>query len=736
EPTLVQKTESGNHQANGRGKVWPETASPTHAFNPPPAYDHALVLGLVKVSLPSEGIAYRFNHRFFGLAGWNDVSWWRCSRCGQVTHMNLRGVCPSYRCEGHLRPCDPQQEFAASHYAQLYRSLRPLRMVVDEHTAQLTGEAAAELQEKFVRNEVNVLSCSTTFELGVDVGELEAVFLRNMPPETANYVQRAGRAGRRTDSTAFALTFCQRRSHDLSYFQQPETMIAGKIRPPQLELANDKILRRHIHAVALNYLFQRQQQFFGKVESFIFPKQGNETGAAALRQLLSQHPPDLLNALSRIVPAAMHEGIGLKEWAWLRELLDENDGSLTKAEASVLEDVERLEEERRRLFDSGKAVDHILKVIRTIKTDDLIGFLANHNVLPKYGFPVDVVGLMLHGDKARRLTLERDLRIAIAEYAPDGQVVAGGYLWTSRAIKRVPKLEWPRYHYAVCNECGRYHSARYETDEQPHTCQCGAPLLEAKKRGKFLVPLFGFQTDVSEKPKCPSEARPGRSYASRVFFAQEGEPVETVELQLRGVHARACFSRNGRLAIINRSGFWVCEQCGFATRGERPGDHKAPWVMERGNKCRSPLHRWDLGHEFRTDLLELRLQGAALARAEEFWLSLLYALLEGASVALGIRRQDLDGCLYPYAGPASPPALVLFDDVPGGAGHARRIGQNLMEVFRAACERIDGRCGCGGGPNGPGDTSCYGCLRNYRNQWAHERLKRGEAWRSLKEAAG
>ena len=68
-----------------------------------------------------------------------------------------------------------------------------------EHTAQLSSKTAGEYQKDFEEGKINVLSCSTTFEMGVDVGELEATFLRNVPPETANYIQRAGRAGRRRD---------------------------------------------------------------------------------------------------------------------------------------------------------------------------------------------------------------------------------------------------------------------------------------------------------------------------------------------------------------------------------------------------------------------------------------------------------------------------------------------------------------------------------------------------------
>ena len=101
-----------------------------------------------------------------------------------------------------------------------------------------------------MRGRINVLSCSTTFELGVDVGEVQAVLLRNVPPSPANYVQRAGRAGRRTDAAALVVTFAQRRSHDLTYFEHPARMVDGLIPPPRIVLDNAPIVRRHVHSVA------------------------------------------------------------------------------------------------------------------------------------------------------------------------------------------------------------------------------------------------------------------------------------------------------------------------------------------------------------------------------------------------------------------------------------------------------------------------------------------------------
>lgn len=142
-----------------------------------------------------------------------------------MTRFNIRDVCPSFRCEGKLVEVDLDQEFADHHYRNIYLNMSPEHLVAHEHTAQLATEYAAEVQTRFIHGRINILSCSTTFELGVDVGELETVFMKNMPPTPANYVQRAGRAGRRTSSTAYALTYARLASHDFSNFQEPEKMI-------------------------------------------------------------------------------------------------------------------------------------------------------------------------------------------------------------------------------------------------------------------------------------------------------------------------------------------------------------------------------------------------------------------------------------------------------------------------------------------------------------------------------
>ena len=170
-----------------------------------------------------------------------------CSRCGKITDKNADGVCPEFRCNGKLLPFD-RHDLNNNHYFKVYNELDISDLIIKEHTAQLDIEIAKKYQDMFVNKEINVLSCSTTFEMGVDVGDLETVFMKNMPPSPANYIQRAGRAGRRTDSAAYALTFCRLSSHDLNFYRYPEKMIKGHILPPSFKITNEKIVQRHMNS--------------------------------------------------------------------------------------------------------------------------------------------------------------------------------------------------------------------------------------------------------------------------------------------------------------------------------------------------------------------------------------------------------------------------------------------------------------------------------------------------------
>ena len=274
------------------------------------------------------GVVHQLDHERLRLSWVTDADpVFQCSRCRRTAPGSVRGVCPALNCEGELQPfVPPPAGVDRDHYRAVYRGMNAVPLSAMEHTAQWDNREAASIQQRFIRGNINTLSCSTTFELGVDVGELQAVMLRNMPPSTANYLQRAGRAGRRAGAAALVVTYAMRRSHDLTRFAEPEVMITGAVRAPYVPLDNDRIDRRHLHSVVLaaffRWLFENTGRIDRKAGEFFLEQDGNAPSAPLLEEYLSPVPDDLAHAIRRVIPPGVSDELDLSGGRWVGELLD------------------------------------------------------------------------------------------------------------------------------------------------------------------------------------------------------------------------------------------------------------------------------------------------------------------------------------------------------------------------------------------------------------------------------
>ena len=572
----------------------------------------------------------------------------------------------------------------------------PPALRAEEHTAQIDADEARLRQDAFKNGDIHLLSSSTTFEVGVDLGDLESVFLRNVPPESFNYAQRAGRAGRR-DTPGLVLTYCRRNPHDLYHYEEPVgRVIEGVIHPPRLHMTNEKIVLRHMVAVALSGFFEKAPVRFQSVETFV----GGWHAPQARSDLYSfcETNARLLNSLTRIVPEDMHGRVGLENDAWIAHIAGANS-RLALAEIEVCEDYTAMESLRRDYFDQGKdsSVGRIGRRMKTIAEERTLNFLSRKAVIPKYGFPVDVVELDVRPTDGRTtgVALQRDLSQAIAEYAPGGKVVANKLEWESCGVKAIAGKAWPVRHY-------RYDDAR--NFRQWNEGDSDAPPGERK----YLIPEFGFVTPLFKKPSEP-QGRAHRLYTTRPFF--RGFDAQPESKTVLGVQVTRAVP--GVLVILcegrNREGFYICRSCGSHMAAPQAG-HKSP----SDSDCMGTLERFSLGHELATDVVRLQFP---MVHGEWDAYSVAYAVLLGAAETLEVPDTDLNVTIT-GGDRSGESAVVLYDNVPGGAGLVAQLENEQIfgEVLGAAAERVQGNCGC--------DSSCYGCLRSYRNQFAHAQLNR------------
>ncbi len=670
------------------------------------------------------GYVYQLNANMLSVSDAADSKWYECTTCRLLTAFSVRDICPNSRCTGKLKPFElPDPSVDSNHYRVVYQTMETAPLTAREHTAQWSAKEAADIQRNFINGAVNVLSCSTTFELGVDVGDLQSVVMRNMPPKTANYVQRAGRAGRRAASAALVVTYANRSAHDLAQYQNPTAMIAGQMRIPWVPVDNARIGRRHAHSIALaayfRHCYETKGDWWRTAGQFFAPAEdGGPSPSDGVQEFLTPVPKTVLDALTEALPTGVQSEIGVHDDSWVEPLIELLD--LVRRE--LIQDVADIEE---RIVEALKArkgflIDRLEATKRTITGRPLLGHLGSRNILPKYGFPVDTVELNTVNSAdpvGRKLALDRDLSLAIYDYAPGNQVVAGGKLWTSAGLRKRPGKELVRHKFRVCCSCGRFERGTELDSNDP----CPSCLEPFKSIGTLVIPEFGFM--AAPDSRDVGSAPPERFWHGGSYVESHGDEIGLHPwVGSSGMKVTARAGVRAWLAVVSDGagdGFQLCQWCGWAAsveRGSRRRKHTRP---ESGRDCDGPLETISLGHRYQSDIAEFTFDGVPFRRDQEAsWWSALYAILEGASHALEITRDDIDGALSWSADHKR--SIVLFDTVPGGAGSAKRIAENIGVVLESAVRRVE-NCDCGE------ETSCYGCLRSYRNGRLHEQLSRKAA---------
>ncbi len=671
---------------------------------------------------------------------------YECDRCGIVTAYSVLHRCPRKECVGKLqvRSFDASQESIIARWVAGAGKPQFTTLKSEEHTAQINKDLAKKIEDEFRAEGVNLLSSTTTFEMGINIGDLQKVLLRNAPPTSANYVQRVGRAGRGTDKNAVCVTLCRRTKYDADAWNDPPSrLMSGEVRTPIVFTENRVIAQRHLNAVAFSRFLRirvAEEQALGEMkqqiplEAFLppdlrtkIPGGLSQIGSATLyldfpAWLETQTEEDIFQTQAgrSLLPALGNFDAGQKETERIYKKILEDIGNELAA----------LMSERQKLFNQGHSTRDIEQAAKNLLRNDVISILAKRGFLPRYAFPLDVVTLETGWNRWSRDTdveLSRDRGIAIAEFAPGAQVIARKKVFTSSGLYVVSSTDRPeRRWYAKCPSCEQIRTAQLQ-DQLLGSCSvCQNPITN--QRLKAFVEPSAFSVRIEKKSGGSERHRRTSLIRHRQTLTHFIDSVEESSFQDSGLFSIA-LKEDGTLFRYNlgpeSKGFVLCPSCGYSApqRGFKAGKkHKKLRELSGSADCIStPWHKpLAYGHEFRSFCLIARPGGHPPIE------SLAFALQKGLCRFLDIEASDI-GVSWRWlanrkiAG-GSRAEIILYDRTPGGAGFVKDGFEHWSQVVEKAREVCD-TCGC--------EEACYDCLKDYGNQSHHEKLNRRSAHKYL-----
>lgn len=604
-----------------------------------------------------------------------------------------------------------------------------------EHSAQQPPHRLREYEAEFKRGEINVLNCSTTMEMGVDIGSVSHVMMTNVPPSLASYRQRIGRAGRRRQAVSLGFTFCKNRPLDRAAFSDPIGFLQRTVSAPRVALDSAVIVQRHVNALLFSVFIKNQSGNALKMQAGAFFGCTSATGAredanSPAKQLADfAEQPSTREAYGAQIETLVRGSV-LESDA---EVFDRAAAEIRRIREAFREEWAALQSVRALGGEDDTAMNRGVSIqLKRMCDDYLLSVLSGRGFLPGHGFPTGVVSFVCRGDGPKDSGAERarfnsypqrQLDVAIREYAPGSAVVIDGLVHTSAGvtlnwrrpasadgIREIQNLLW-RWRCSSCGESGTSRS-RDKTD-------CPACLASSLRWTEYLEPA-GFAADLMSEPHADPDLVshvPAEPPAVTINDTEWSSLIDPALGRLRS-------SRHGRVFFCNagpdRKGYKLCLHCGRAEPGSNAGD-AAPDVddglvwrhkpllakADVAGDCPGSLKPFSvkpslrLGYEISTDVFELQISGVDQPGAG---LALVVALRETLARRLGVEPEEMGFAVEPRAGAFGRRySLFLFDKSAGGAGFAVQAADAFPELLRDCASLLD--CAVPGCQNG-----CPACV--------------------------
>ena len=654
----------------------------------------------------------------------------------------------------------------AASYTRFFRA--------QEHSAQIERAVLSIYENQFREGYINLLNCSTTMEMGVDIPDIQMVANSNVPPSISNYRQRVGRAGRRDEPWAFGITFCRNLPLDQTTFQSPSRFLGFDVVSPSVVLDSRRLVSRHVHAALLAAFFRNSLggvsvrssagYFFGATDpDQPITKENHADQFLDTLQKSIVKPPKLVAGLGQLVRGTVLDGCRLED------LVEETKGEFEnlllqwrREYTALLDRISAAEEKEVQQAFQFRA--------RRMRGEFLLGELARRGFTPSYGFPVDVVAFDHLSGHERRKEMRKDyisfgehrgaasrtLDVAIREYAPGSEVVVDGLVhrsdgilpaWEARAdASGVEDLQtfW---------ECSQCHYFKLTRLDPPNVCsECGSTRISWKRSLRpsgFLgrhEPHTGYE-NLGHVPYEMPRISVSNDSSWQTFSDSK---VGRFRADFEGKVVTFGSGRYGK-------GYALCLICGRAEAEEEGSPTsmlssmrahkplaKATERRETGGYCPGALKNRQgiqrnvhLTHAVRTDVFELQLPDGT---SRGIGLGLASGLREVLTRRLGIEAQEVGVAVGWSLGPDQSRQQIsafLYDQASGGAGISTRLVDAgwLSECWDNLIEQLACPDKC--------EHGCPACVLRPDLNFGMEKMDRfgalnlaKEMWRSVKFLEG
>lgn len=727
-------------------ELWSLLADDLHLLTP------ATLTGFRERQLPGSLGAYQIDADRLLLFASHGL--WRCQACHRA-HLRPtpRLTCLAWRCTGTL---EPEREDPDNYDLMVldgrFEMIRP-----KEHSAQIPATDREELERAFKGEgaRVNTLVCTPTLELGVDIGGLDSVLMRNVPPLPSNYWQRAGRAGRR-HRMAVNLTYARVHSHDRPYFDDPLKLLEGEIAPPSFNLRNQVMVRKHVHAVVLTDMHRLARPdssisdadraevsealrtaFPSRIREYLFDAAGQVRHAMLDVSSLATVLHKQGESIHRTVAAAFDQGWPEEDrrviepealHAYVSEMPVQLQAVIERLKHRLdwaIDQMNRLDDIRRKQGTLDPEQDSLrnrcdryvkrLKGTHKRQKREAEGFddtntysvLAAESFLPGYGLDTGwVIGTHeapKYNMSFRDWELRRSPALALREYVPGNLIYANGQRFVPRYFRLEPG-DPARFLVDVPNEA----IAQVEANA---VAGLAAQIIPAVPVCDVSLPHnsmisddedYRFQLSVAVYGYEQPQHGGGKQYewGDRTLSHRTA-----VRLRLVNVGA-ASQARNG-----GNLGYPVCLVCGQSRSPLASAADLDAFSTDHLDRCGKPVEPVGFYADIIADAISLE---GAVDREEAY--SVMEAIRMGASHVLDMEIEDIQ--VLAVAETGNPGVnLLLYDPMPGGSGILDQMIARWPEVVAAArsiVEQCPSQC----------QTACVDCLLRFRNAYYHRHLNR------------